>query len=373
MKKHYLLIIILLIILSGCVSNNTYKLYDKSNLNCGFDTFCTLTAYTESEDEFNKYYNIMVDKYTYYHQLFDIYHNYENINNLKTINDNAGIKAIEVDKEIIELLKLAKQITELSEGFFDITNGSLLRLWHEYRDAGKLSNNNDSYGLIPSNDELQNANKHKGFEHVIIDDVDNTVYIDDVNISLDVGAIAKGYATQKIAETLINEGMMYGSVNGGGNQRIIGSKPNGNGYKVGIQNPRVSSVNNDGIIAVIPNVINQSVVTSGDYQNYYIGENNIKLSHIIDYRTLMPANYFCSVTIIEEDSGLADALSTTIFTLSYEEGLKFIEHFNQTHQKDLKVIWISEKPLDSTSIKANSSTELYITTTSNLYNTLITK
>lgn len=368
-KTNILLGLLLSVSLMSCKTEKELTLMNNTNLNCGFDTFCRLDAYVSSEDEFNTYYNTMVDDFRYYHELFDIYNNYDGVNNIKTINDNAGKKTIEVDQNIIDLINLAKEISELSDGAFDITSGSLLKVWHNYRDEGKDLNNDGYYGNTPSIEELEAAASYRGYDHIIVDDDNNTVYIDDENISLDVGGIGKGYAVEKVAQHLESIGLKYGSVNGGGNQRIVNTKPDGSGFNVGIQNPRGE---NSSIIAVLKNQSNKAVVTSGDYQNYYIAKDNIVYSHIIDPSTLFPANHYYSVTIAIDDSGLADCLSTALFVLDYNEGLSLIEKIKEKYDKDIIVVWITSKPLSDSSIQSSIDNSQYITVTDNFKDQIVT-
>lgn len=368
-KTNILLGLLLSVSLMSCKTEKELTLMNNTNLNCGFDTFCRLDAYVSSEDEFNTYYNTMVDDFRYYHELFDIYNSYDGVNNIKTINDNAGKKAIEVDQNIIDLINLAKEISKLSDGAFDITSGSLLKVWHNYRDEGKDLNNDGYYGNTPSIKELEAAASYHGYNHIIVDDDNNTVYIDDENISLDVGGIGKGYAVEKVAQHLESIGLKYGSVNGGGNQRIVNTKPDGSGFNVGIQNPRGE---NSSIIAVLKNQSNKAVVTSGDYQNYYIAKDNIVYSHIIDPATLFPANHYYSVSIAIDDSGLADCLSTALFVLDYNEGLSLIEKIKEKYDKDIIVVWITGKPLSDSSIQSSIDKSQYITVTDNFKDQIVT-
>ena len=366
-----LLVTLLIIGMSGCeaTEETTYELMTKTNLSCGFDTLCQLNAYVTSEEEFNEYYEYMIERFSYYNKLFDIYNDYDDLNNIKTINDNAGVAPVEVDSAIIEMLLLAKEINDLSNGAFDVTDGAVLKIWHEYREAGQVANDAGEYGDIPSQSELDAVSGLSGFDYIEIDEVNNTVYITDTAVSLDVGGIAKGFATEKIAQELEAMGLTYGAVNAGGNQRIINTKADGTGYNVGITDPRGS-----GNIVVLPDLINMSVVTSGDYQNYYIGPDDVRYAHIIDPATSWPAAYYYSVTVVTEDSGLADCLSTAFFVLDYESGLELVEVINEAYDTDLIVVWISEEPLDDTSILSpvTDVTE-YITCTANYLEEIITE
>lgn len=291
------------------------------------------------QDEFDSVFTEASNDFSYYNKLFDIYNDYEGINNIKTINDNAGIQPVEVDPVIIEMLQEAKYFYDLSNGEFDITIGALLKVWHNYREEGINLNTEGKKGNIPTEEELEEASTHKGWEHVQIDEENNTVYIDDSSISLDVGGIAKGFSTEKIAQSLASEGIITGAINAGGNNRTLGTKYDGSNWRVGIQNPNGSDsilvVNMDGKC---------SFVTSGDYERYYVATDGNSYHHIVDPETLYPAKYFHSVSIITEDSGVADCLSTTLFTLSYKDGLKVLAAYKKDHPDTfLEAIWIMDE------------------------------
>ncbi|MBR5121407.1 MAG: FAD:protein FMN transferase, partial [Oscillospiraceae bacterium] len=158
-----------------------------------------------------------------------------------------------------------------------------------------------------------------------------TVYISDSMASLDVGAVAKGYAVVKVVEKLKLMGADSVALNAGGNIATIGTKPNGELWTTGITNPDKASFES---LACRVKIGEISLVTSGDYERYFVsGDKNYH--HIIDPDTLMPADYFASVSIFTKDSALADALSTALFCMPYEDGLKLIEDI-----KNVDVLWI---------------------------------
>ena len=160
-------------------------------------------------------------------------------------------------------------------------------------------------------------------------DEKNTVRRTDPRALIDVGAIGKGYATEKAAQYLESKGCTSYVLNIGGNIRIVGTKVNGDGWVTGIKNPLDPE-----IYAYYTKIADTSCVTSGDYERYFMVD-NVKYHHIIDEETLMPAEYFSSVTIITKDSGLADTLSTALFCMSYEEGLELVESLD-----GVEVLWI---------------------------------
>jgi thiamine biosynthesis lipoprotein len=149
-----------------------------------------------------------------------------------------------------------------------------------------------------------------------------------------VGAIGKGYATEQAARMLIERGVSSYVLNVGGNIRVIGEKTNGDGWVTGITHPDRSS-SEQFITKVI--IKNTSLVTSGDYQRFYTVD-GVRYHHVIDQETLMPADHFTSVSIFTPDSGLADALSTALFCMSYEDGLALVESIG-----GVDVIWVDKE------------------------------
>ena len=156
------------------------------------------------------------------------------MNNVKTINDNAGIAPVEVDKELIDLLELSREEYELTGGKVNVAMGSVLSIWHTYREKGVAD---PAQARIPDIQELKQAAEHMDFEQVQIDPQASTVYLPDEEMSLDVGAIAKGYATKRLAETLKEAGVTSAVLSLGGNVETIGTKADGTPWCVGVQNP----------------------------------------------------------------------------------------------------------------------------------------
>jgi thiamine biosynthesis lipoprotein len=253
-----------------------------------------------------------------YNNLYDIYHDYSGINNLKTVNDKAGVEPVEVDRRIIDLLKFSLEVYELTGGEVNVMMGAVLKLWHDAREGDKNGNH-----VLPTEDELLLANMHTDIEALVIDEAAGTVYISDPEASLDVGAIAKGYATERIAEALIADTSLSTdgyALNIGGNIRIIGSK-RGEDFKIGITNPDKSS--DEPYVAMVA-VRDTSVVTSGDYERYFTVDGK-KYHHVIDKDTLQPSVYFHSVTVITRDSAMADALTTALFSMHINDGYALVE------------------------------------------------
>lgn len=295
-----------------------------------FDTVSTVISYRgDSADEFSKNCEAVSALLMEYHRLFDIYYEYSGINNLKTVNKNAGVAPVKVDAKLIEFLLYAKQIYTQTGGTTNIAMGSVLKLWHDAREVG-IDDPANAY--LPTTDALTEAAAHTNIDNLIIDEENGTVFLSDPKMRLDVGALGKGYATEKAAQLLISRGVTSYVLNIGGNIRTIGAKVSGNGWITGITNPDKTS-SEDFVCRVIIKDI--SLVTSGDYERFYVVDGK-PYHHIIDPKTNMPAQYFSSVSIFTADSGLADALSTALFCMTYEEGLALIQKIG-----GVDVIWVS--------------------------------
>ena len=165
-----------------------------------FDTKTDIIGYAASKEAFMEQVSLLKEKLVYYHELYDIYHDYEGINNIKTINDQAGIAPVEVDPEIIRLLQFSKEMYERTNGQVNIAMGSVLSIWHDYREDGM---NNPANAKLPPMDELLAAGEHTDIANIIIDESASTVYLSDPEMSLDVGSIGKGYAVQRVGELVV--------------------------------------------------------------------------------------------------------------------------------------------------------------------------
>ena len=320
------LVVGLLVFMTGCPSTSiTGNPEPRGLVNFAyFDTVSYVYTYAADSDEaFEKNAKEVFEILSYYHQLFDIYHEYSGITNLCTINKNAGGEAMEVDSELIDFLLYAKRLYGITGGEMNVMMGSVLKIWHDARTAGTY---------VPDMDKLTAAKALTDISLLEIDEENNTVRIAKAGASLDVGALGKGYATEKAAEHLENEGVTSYVLNIGGNIRIIGTKPDGSGWKTGITNPHDKNT-----YANYINISDISCVTSGDYERNYTVD-GVKYHHIIDKDTLMPSDYFSSVTILTKNSGLADALSTALFSMSYEDGLLLLEKI----EEEVEVLWIEK-------------------------------
>ena len=231
--KRLLSLLLLACLLAGCSSPSPQpeqKQYNASFLDV-FDTVTTIVGKADSEEAFREKTQVLHEDLKQYHQLFDIYNDYEGIHNLKTINDMAGKEPVVVDRRIIDLLKDCKTYYELTDGLVNVAMGSVLNLWHNARNDGI---NDPVNAKLPDMDRLISASQHMDLNAVVIDDVNSTVFITESNVQLDVGAVAKGWSVQRVAENA-PKGLL---ISVGGNVCGTGPKDqNGTPWVVGIQNP----------------------------------------------------------------------------------------------------------------------------------------
>ncbi len=311
---------VLLLTLSACTVKDKKTKYNAYYFDY-FDTATTITGYTYSKDEFDTMCELIKAELNDYHRLFDIYTRYEGVNNLVTVNDVKGgvHQTVKVDSKIIDMLTFAKEMHEKTDGKVNVAMGSVLRIWHNYRTWGLDDPENAE---LPDMDKLEEAFRHTDINDVIIDKENSTVFLADPGMLLDVGAIAKGYAVERIAEALENAGITGFILNVGGNIRTIGLNGENEPFKAGIENP--DTANEERPYIEFLELESMSLVTSGTYQRFYT-VNGVNYHHIIDPETLMPGTNYLSVSVLTRDSGLGDALSTALFLMSEDEGRKLIE------------------------------------------------
>jgi len=326
-----------LTITAGCTfggesGNGGYSKYSYE-FTGAFDTVTQFMGYAKSEEEFESLAKKGQARLVELHKLYDIYHDYDGINNIKTINDNAGIKPVQVKQEIIDLIRFSKEWYNKTGGVVNIALGPVLSIWHIYREEGK---NNPEKAKIPDISLLKEAAEKTDINKVEVDTEKKTVFLKEKGMSLDVGAVAKGFATEIVVKELLEEGFTSFIVSSGGNIRTVGAPRDGvrSKWSIGIQDPdgNVFIPTGNNLDTVYVN--DASIVTSGDYQRYYVVDGK-RIHHLIDPNTLMPSNHYRSVTIVTLDSGVADFMSTTAFLLPYEKSRALIESLD-----GVEALWI---------------------------------
>ncbi|MEN1760973.1 FAD:protein FMN transferase [Anoxynatronum sibiricum] len=330
------LLLALMILAVGCTpAQNPYDGYER-HTDSFFDTFDTLIqviAYTTSEEEFQQAFEQAHQRFRELHQLYDIYNTYAGMNNVKTVNDQAGIAPVAVDEDLISLILFAREWHDRTAGRTNIAMGPVLKIWHEYRADGLFD---PSLAELPPLEDLQRATAYTDIHLIEVDEAAGTVYLPDSRMRLDIGAIAKGYATELVAKELEGEGLESFIISAGGNVRAA-NRPFDNEretWTVGLHNPDASLFAEGNSLLGSVSITNASVVTSGDYQRFYIVDGQ-PVHHLIDPVTLMPAAHYRAITVVMEDSGMADFFSTELFLLPFEESLPMAESI-----EGLEAIWV---------------------------------
>ena len=319
--------IIVMIGMAGCkTSTEKYSTYSFDY----FDTVTTITGYAKSQQQFDAIANGALEELSEYHKLFTIYHRYEGLENLCTINEivNGAHRTVTVDRRIIDMLLYAKDMYEKTDGTVNIAMGSVLSIWHDYRTEGI---DEPWAAKLPPMEKLSEAAKHTDINDVIIDEAAGTVTLADPEMKLDVGAIAKGYAVEMAARSLEEKGITGYVINVGGNVRTVGAKGDGDKWLVGIENPEEESEN--AYLAYLE-LSGESLVTSGSYQRYYVVDGK-RYHHIIDPETLLPSEGYVSVSVVSKSSADGDALSTALFCMDLEEGMALVERL-----PDTEAMWV---------------------------------
>ncbi len=328
-KRIPALLVCLALLLGGCAprQQETPKAQGKAYFSY-FDTVSYVYSYAgDSAETFEARSADASAVLSEYHQLFDIYHEYAGVTNLCTINKQAGGEPVEVDQKLIDFLLYARNMYDKTQGEMNVMLGAVLRLWHDCRSQAETD---PASAHLPDADALAKAAEHTSMDSLEIDPEKRTVRISDPKASIDVGALGKGYATEMAARALEKAGANSYVLNVGGNIRIIGAKPDGSGWVTGVRNPNDAN----GDFAASLYLTNTSCSTSGVYERYYVVDGK-RYHHIINPDTLYPADYYSSITIVTPDSGYADALSTALFCLPFDEGMPLAQALG-----DAEVLWV---------------------------------
>jgi thiamine biosynthesis lipoprotein len=223
------------LLFTSCGKVKEKQQYTAYSMDC-FDTVITVVGYEENREAFDEVANGILSELREYHRLYTIYHRFDDLENLCTINElvDGTHRTVTVDKRIIDMLLYAKQVYGFTDGVVNVAMGSVLSLWHDYRNLGMDDPVNAS---LPPKEMLEAAALHTDIENLVIDEENCTVTLTDPLMTLDVGAIAKGYATEQVACRLEKEGISGYVLNVGGNVRTIGAKREGTPWTVGLENP----------------------------------------------------------------------------------------------------------------------------------------
>ena len=297
-------LVIIMSVFTGCSKDNPVETAASTDLKAekeffSMDTYITLTAYGDNANDAVD----MAEK-----RILDL-------NNLLSTGipssevasvNNAGGGNLSYDSSY--LLEKSIELNELTNGLFDITIYPLMELWG-FTDK-------DFY--VPSDDEINNILPFVSSQYIEYDKENQSVAFTKDNVKIDFGGIAKGYTSSEVIKIFKDCNVTCGIVNLGGNVQTYGKKPDGNSWKVGIQNPDKTK---DYIGILQTN--DKAVISSGDYERFFI-QDAIKYHHIIDPSTGKPSNSDVqSVTVISDDGTYADGLSTSLFLMGKDGAVEF--------------------------------------------------
>lgn len=229
---------------------------------------------------------------------------------INAISEFSGIKPVKVCDEVYRVLAYANELSKASDGLFDVTIGPLVDLWN-YKHASGVPDEADIRQVLPlvSYCDLQ------------LNPCENTAELGARGQSIDLGGIGKGFASERIIEIFKRYDIVSAFTNIGGNVSTLGNKPDGTPWMVGIRHPRQEGC----LLGAVP-VAGKSVVTSGDYERYFIDREGVRRHHILNPDTGYPAESgLMSVTVVSDRAMSADALSTLIFVAGLEKGTEFIK------------------------------------------------
>ncbi|MCF7945463.1 MAG: FAD:protein FMN transferase [Spirochaetia bacterium] len=304
--------------MNGCkseyVSHNTdkttYKPVYSNHLALG--TVCRISIYDEGISEESHIFQQAFDKLDRIEELMSLNIEESEINR---INKAAGSSLVPVSDDTFSVLKEAVHISEISEASFDPTIGPVVQAWGIGSDNAR----------IPSDDELDELLPLVDYKDIIFEkNKTHEIGLEREGMVIDVGGIAKGYAADILRDLFISEGIEGAIINLGGNIQTVGSKPGNDPWRIGIQDP--ASPRGDYLMVI--SFTSGAVVTSGTYERYFTVEGS-RYHHILSTETGYPVeNSIESVSILSEESFIADALSTAVFSMGLEQGISFIEEMD---------------------------------------------
>lgn len=304
--------------LLSCNQEEDYQMLQENKFALG--TYNQVTIYAPSEQEGQS----IID------EVFDRVEEIENLmsasiesSDISRLNNHAGESAVKIDTETLELLRLGKEYKDLTNGAFNIGIGALINLWDITGDEPS----------VPQQNEINELLDHFNLDQLKLKEEKNEARIEDPEMRIDLGGIAKGYAVDEAIRIIENRGIEHAIVDFGGDIYVLGNKPDGNEWRIGINNPEI------GVSGVVGRIYasDMSVVSSGDYERYFMEEDQL-YHHILDSKTGYPTdNQLSSVTVISDSAIEGDVFSTAIFVMGLEKGLAFANSI-----EDVEAILITE-------------------------------
>lgn len=234
---------------------------------------------------------------------------YQDDSEITKVNMAAGKAPVKVSPEMIEVVEAANRVSRLTDGAFDITVGPLVVLWQMRLKEGRA----------PTEKEIAAIKPRVNYRNIAVDKKASTLFLRKKNMIMDLGGVAKGYAADKTAELFNKRGIKNGIIALAGDIRVMGLRPDGSPWHIGVQHPREK----DKTLAVLK-LSDKSISTSGDYERFQIVGKN-RYHHIIDPRTGKPSEGLISVTVIGNSGALVDPLTTALFIVGKEKAMKLVK------------------------------------------------
>ncbi|CAM3396971.1 FAD:protein FMN transferase [Elizabethkingia occulta] len=234
---------------------------------------------------------------------------------ISQVNQNAGIKPIKVDKEVFDLTKKGIYFSKLTDGAFDISIVAMDKIWKF----------DDSMDELPSEQAIKESVRHVGYQNIILDSTNSTIFLKNPGMKIGFGSIGKGYAADKTRDLMKSMGVKAGIIDASGDISTWGTQPDGKPWAIGINNPF-----NDHKMAAVLYFKENAVTTSGSYEKY-AEIHGKRYSHIMNPKTGYPSTGLTSVTITGPNATMANGFSTSIMVLGEKEGLKLLKQFPEYH------------------------------------------
>lgn len=234
---------------------------------------------------------------------------------ISQVNQNAGIKPIKVDKEVFDLTKKGLYFSKLTDGAFDISIVAMDKIWKF----------DDSMNELPSEQAIKESVRNVGYQNIILDSTNSTIFLKNPGMKIGFGSIGKGYAADKTRDLMKSMGVKAGIIDASGDISTWGNQPDGKPWAIGINNPF-----NDHKMAAILYFKENAVTTSGSYEKY-AEIHGKRYSHIMNPKTGYPSTGLTSVTIIGPNATMANGFSTSVMVLGEKDGLKLLKPFPEYH------------------------------------------
>ena len=293
----------------GKESISDIKLIKQTRMIMG--TFAEVSIYSNDEKTAGKAIEESLDEME---RMDRIMSNYKNDSELSKVNKKAAKSPVPCNAELLDVIERSQYYSELSGGAFDITVSPIVALWGFFSEKGH----------VPPDKEIEKVLPAVSYRNIVINKSNDTkkpatIIFKNTQTQIDLGAIGKGYAVDKALEIIRKFGINNGCINLGGNIYVLGTPPDKNAWKIGVQNPR----NKDEILGYLE-LKNEATATSGDYERFF-EFNGKRYSHIINPQTGRPVSGTLATTIVAPTGTEVDALSTSVFVLGHEKGLELVK------------------------------------------------